>query len=233
VLTAGVDLAASPAASAVALVADGTVVAVAVGAGDDAIVDLTSDASKIGIDCPLGWPVAFTDFIGTVATGGPVPARESVAGRAELAYRATDRWIARHHPPLRPLSVSADRIAHVAFRCAGLLPRLDPAADRSGAGRVAEVYPAGSLHAWRLPFRRYKGRDGAPVRAEIVSALEGVVDLGGSRAACLNSDHALDAVIAGLTAHAVASGDALGPPSDLVRSAAREGWIWLPARPIV
>jgi hypothetical protein len=54
---------------------------------------------------------------------------------------------------LTPLSVSADRIAHVALRCAVLLTKL-PAArgpmDRSGSGPVAEVYPAASLRGWGL-----------------------------------------------------------------------------------
>ena len=238
-LTAGVDLAASPAASAVALVADGTVVAVAVGAGDDAIVDLTSDASKIGIDCPLGWPVAFTDFIGTVATGGPVPARESVAGRAELAYRATDRWIARHHPPLRPLSVSADRIAHVAFRCALLLSQLAASGepvDRAGSGTVVEVYPAGSLCCWGLQHRSYKGNDSLAALSDCVDALLEVTSpwlkLGAFEELCRKRDDAFDALIAALTARAAMLGLTTRPQDSELERARREGWIALPTRPL-
>ena len=61
--------------------------------------------------------------------------------------RRTDAVV---HDKLRlvPLSVSADRIAHVALRCAVLLAKLDAAGkpvDRTGAGTVLEVYPAASL----------------------------------------------------------------------------------------
>jgi hypothetical protein len=45
---------------------------------------------------------------------------------------------------LTPLSVSADRIGQVAMRCACLLAQLAQqgyAVDRSGGGKVAEVYP--------------------------------------------------------------------------------------------
>lgn len=66
--------------------------------------------------------------------------------------RRTDAFV---HDKLRitPLSVSADKIAHVALRCAVLLARLDAAGrpvDRSGAGPVVEVYPAASLRSWGL-----------------------------------------------------------------------------------
>jgi Protein of unknown function (DUF429) len=67
-------------------------------------------------------------------------------GLLNLTMRRTDVFV---HEQLRltPLSVSADRIAHVAFRCAVLLAKLDAAdapVDRSGSGPVAEVYPAAS-----------------------------------------------------------------------------------------
>jgi Protein of unknown function (DUF429) len=73
-------------------------------------------------------------------------------GLLNLTMRRIDIFV---HEQLRltPLSVSADRIAHVAFRCAVLLAKLDAAdapVDRSGSGPVAEVYPAASLHSWGL-----------------------------------------------------------------------------------
>ena len=79
-------------------------------------------------------------------------------GLLNLTMRRTDVFV---HEQLRltPLSVSADRIAHVAFRCAVLLAKLDAAdapVDRSGSGPVAEVYPAASLHSWGLTYRSYK-----------------------------------------------------------------------------
>src|SRR6185312_1661333 len=79
-------------------------------------------------------------------------------GLLNLTMRRIDIFV---HEQLRltPLSVSADRIAHVAFRCAVLLAKLDAAdapVDRSGSGPVAEVYPAASLHGWGLTCSSYK-----------------------------------------------------------------------------
>jgi hypothetical protein len=72
-------------------------------------------------------------------------------GLLNLTMRRTDVFV---HEQLRltPMSVSADRIAHVAFRCAVLLAKLDAAdapVDRSESGPVAEVYPAASSSAAR------------------------------------------------------------------------------------
>src|SRR5215831_17281551 len=66
--------------------------------------------------------------------------------RRELTMRRTDVFV-RDKLRLVPLSVSADRIAHVALRCAVLLAKLDASGrpvDRTGAGAVVEVYPAAS-----------------------------------------------------------------------------------------
>jgi predicted nuclease with RNAse H fold len=228
VLVAGVDLAASQAGTAVALLQDVTVVDLLVGADDDAIVSHARGVDKIGVDCPLGWPRAFTAFLAAVQRGADVPAAATVADRSRLALRETDLWVVDHCPPLRPLSVSADRIAHVAFRCAALLPRLQRPVDRTGRSRVVEVYPSGSLHAWGLPFRGYKGAQGTEVRAAIVSSLEEVVHLGRHREACLASDHALDAVLSALSARAAALGRATLPTADQRAAAAAEGWIAIP-----
>lgn len=84
---------------------------------------------------------------------------EEVAGhdwRRQLAFRRTDEPV-RAATGLVPLSVAADRIAHPAMRCAGLLARLaleGQPVDRSGSGVVVEVYPAASLKQWGLPHRR-------------------------------------------------------------------------------
>jgi hypothetical protein len=67
--------------------------------------------------------------------------------------------VVREQAGLVPLSVSADRIAHVALRCAVLLAELDASGrpvDRSGSGHVVEVYPAASLRRWGLDHPGYK-----------------------------------------------------------------------------
>lgn len=229
-ITAGVDLAASPATTGVAVLSGRRVLALEVGADDDTLVAITVDAARIGIDCPLGWP---RDFVAMLADPTTPPPAGSVAERDRLAYRETDRWVRAHAAPLRPLSVSADRIAHAAFRCAALLPRLVQPVDRTGHSRVVETYPAGSLMRWGLPFRQYKGADGRVLREQIVDALAVVLDLDRHRDTLVGSDHALDAVVAALTARAAALGLATLPTAAELAVARDEGWIALPTGPLV
>lgn len=223
----GIDLAASPATTAIARLDGCELTDLEVGVDDDRIVELATEVDKIGIDCPLGWPRAFVEFVANHQAGRPTAPADSVAARRPLAYRRTDLWVAAQHPPLRPLSVSADRIGHAALRAAGLLARLAET-DRSGAGRIVEVYPAASLQRWDLDFRGYKGADGATRRERSTARIGEVLDLGEHAGACVSSDHALDAVVAALSARAVLLGRATRP-NDEQREAARiEGWIAIP-----
>ncbi len=190
---------------------------------------------KAGIDCPLGWPAPFVEFVsahhaGRVISLGEVAGR---AGRRRLAYRLTDEAV--HEAISRwPLSVAADRIGHTAMRAAVLLARLADEGrpvDRRGSGVVVEVYPAASLHAWGLPYRGYKGPQNLPHLAELVDRLTTAapwLDLGAYATLCRVSDHALDAVIAALTARAAAQGLATQPGPDHAEAARTEGWIALP-----
>ena len=167
VITAGIDLETEPETTALATIEWGAGAAVVtslrLGVLDDMIIDSAAAATKLGIDCPLGWPDEFVAFVNAHHTDHVV-APEDVAGkdwRRRLAYRATDRAI-RETTGLTPLSVAADRIGLTAMRAAGLLARLAKAGrpvDRAGGGVVVEVYPAASLHQWRLPHKAYNGRD--------------------------------------------------------------------------
>src|SRR5215472_11505150 len=150
VLTVGIDLAANPDRTAVAWVewraGRGLVREVRCGADDGVLLGALAEADKTGIDSPLGWPDAFVEFVAGYQGGSPpMPAGYPEPGwRDGLTMRVTDR-VVRELTGLRPLSVSADLIAHVALRCACLLTRLanggDPV-DRSGGGSVTEAYPA-------------------------------------------------------------------------------------------
>jgi len=92
-------------------------------------------------------------------------------------------------------------------------PRLDlePAArpqfvDRRGTGTVVEVYPAATLKTWNLPYRGYKRPPNRAALSRLVDALLQAapwLSLGRHELTCRRSDHALDAVIAALTARAV------------------------------
>jgi predicted nuclease with RNAse H fold len=242
VLTAGVDLAADPAGTAVASLSwsagGATVSVVALPADDDTIVELAGRAGKIGIDCPLGWPDAFVAFVGAHRTGvvaipDGVDAKE---WRRRLAWRHTDE-VARRLTGLVPLSVSADRIGHTAMRCAALQTRLAEAGrsvDRSGAGVVVEVYPAASLKVWGLPWRGYKTPKNQAVLGAVVDGLLHAapwLDLGGYEQLCRRSDHALDAVVAALTARAAVRDQVCRPTERELAAARTEGWIAIPTGP--
>ena len=66
-LTAGADLAAQNIRTALAEIAwnaSGAVLeSVRLGADNDAIVDAAERVRVVGIDCPIGWPAAFTDLV--------------------------------------------------------------------------------------------------------------------------------------------------------------------------
>jgi predicted nuclease with RNAse H fold len=239
VLTVGVDLAAEPRNTAVARIrwtqTSAEVQSVGVGADDPVLVEEIAASDKAGIDCPLGWPRRFVEFVAQHQAGAFV-APADVAGkdwRRQLALRQTD-LIIRSATGLIPLSVAADRIGLAAMRCAGLLSRLAATGhpvDRSGAGVVVEVYPAAALKHWGLTYRRYKGTANTTVRYELVDTLTAAVpwlSLGDHERACRRSDHALDAVIAAINARAAALGLTTTPAAEQLDAARAEGWIALP-----
>jgi predicted nuclease with RNAse H fold len=239
----GVDLAAEPARTAVAVLGwdNGKAVVedLRVGADDEAVLTALAAADKAGIDAPFGWPDAFTVFLAAHQVGD-VPVPGGLTGqqwRRQLAWRHTDETV-RTATGIIPLSVAADRIAHAAMRCAGLLAKLGNAGrpvDRDGSGTVAEVYPAASLKQWGLPYRGYKQPRNLSALPELATALQAAapwLELGPHDRLCRISHDALDAVIAALTARAAALGLTLVPDPELQPQASREGWIALPTAPL-
>jgi hypothetical protein len=154
-------------------------------------------------------------------------------GLLNLAMRRTDVFV---HEQLRltPLSVSADRIAHVAFRCAVLLAKLDAAdapVDRSGSGPVTEVYPAASLHSWGLTYHSYKQKTSTDALGMLVEHLRHEapwLDCATHEQAMRRSHEFFDAVIAAMTARAAALGQTFPPTGDHLAAATAEGWIVIP-----
>jgi uncharacterized protein DUF429 len=239
--TVGVDLAAEPVNTGIAVIEwrSGTaeVVVAACPGTDDAIRDLATSAAKIGIDCPLGWPDTFVEFL--VAHRALRPqSPDGVANadwRRSLANRRTDLYV-RERLGMVPLSVATDRIGLTAMRAASLqalLAQDGHAIDRTGSGLLVEVYPAAGLKHWRLRRHRgYKGGNGRRSLSELVDDLEqkaGWLQLGDHRQVCRDSDHVFDAVVAALLARAAALGLTSPPPAELRDAGAREGWIALPA----
>jgi predicted nuclease with RNAse H fold len=250
VRTVGIDLAAGAGGTAIAALdwsgGAAAVAEVVVGQDDDALLVACRGADRVGVDCPLGWPVPFVAFVGDHSTGRPpmidagdprwrdrLTLRETDRACIEVTRRATGRAV-------RPLSVSADLLGHVAMRCAVLQHRLAAMGipvDRTGrSGLLAEVYPAASLALWQVCGPGQGSYKGIGRRANLALALERLRSAtpwlrwpdAAARAGAA-SDHAFDAVVAALSARAVALGRVTRPdtPTELARAPV-EGWIALP-----
>lgn len=166
--TLGIDLASQPRTTAACVLnwQDGVrrVEVIEVRCDDERLIELSQDADAVGIDAPFGWPLPFLDLMRQQASGSWDHPR-----RDELRFRRTD-FAVRHSLGRWPLSVSSDRIAIVAMRCAGLLSRLG-VEDRSGAECVIEAYPAVALHQWGFASRGYKGTGDRAAFAALVNKL--------------------------------------------------------------
>jgi len=240
VITVGVDLAAEAAGTAVARLRwTGTgavaVTDLVVGADDAAVLTALQEADRAGLDCPFGWPEPFVEML-LAHRDGRLRGPDGISGlawRRTLSRRATD-LACEQVTGVRPLSVSADRIAAVAMRGAGLLGALAAKGrpvDRAGGGTVVECYPAAALRAWGLPHQSYKRASGTAGLNRLVNGLLAAVpslDLGGLEKAVRSSDDAFDALVCALVARAASLRAVTTPPSGLQRVAEREGWIAVP-----
>lgn len=241
--TIGIDLAASAPGTALAELVwtsgGARLERLEVGVQDADIVASVADGEAwLGVDCPLGWPDAFVDFV-HAHHADVAPALGPVDGGADwrrtLVYRRTDH-VVRERIGRWPLSVSTDRLGVTALRGAGLLRRLAEAGfpvDRAGEGRLFEVYPGGSLRLWRFDTTGY--RVDAARRAVLLDALRARapwLDLGSFAPLAIAKADAFDAVIAALATRAAALGMFEHPASDELDLARREGWVALPTGPL-
>jgi predicted nuclease with RNAse H fold len=240
-LTAGVDLAAEPKNTGMATIvwsADrAEVVDLAIDVDDAGIVLAAGNVAKMGIDCPLGWPDTFVQFLRDFHEGSHVtiPTGADRKWRKSLANRETDLDVHRRLG-LTPLSVATDRIGLTAMRAASIQSALTNAGhpvDRTGGGLLVEVYPTAALLHWEMKHhRQYKGARNEAALGELVDGLPLWLDLGDHEALCRRSDHAFDAVIAALVARAAAIGHTRRPSATHLDAATREGWIALPTGPM-
>jgi len=235
--TLGIDLASDPRKTACCVlewtVKGAEVHELVLGAQDEQLMEAHAASDVTGIDCPFGWPTGFLAFLCAVSrpTGEPIP-QWSHEHRDALRFRVTDFRL-RQEIGRWPLSVSSDLIAVVALRCQGLLTRMG-VTDRSGDGRVYEVYPAAALVRWGLASGGYKGPAGERRRKALIGKLLARASwLRVDRATqewLVASDDALDALIASLNARAAKRGLTLKPKAHERRHAIREGWIALPVQ---
>ena len=199
-----------------------------VGASDAELRELIEVSDKVGIDIPLGWPSLFVEAISAHHRHRAWPKVREHDHR--LRYRATD-FVVRQETGHLPLSVSSDLIAVPTLRAARLFSSMD--FDRSGEGKLVEVYPAAALRRWRLPPTGYKRSAGARARHELVNQFATItkswLDLSsGGWEACQGSDDAFDALLAALVALAKVNGRCDPVPAEHQVEAQLEGWIAIP-----
>jgi hypothetical protein len=251
--TYGIDLASKPSRTAVCMIdwrpgGQGYVHAPGDhGVDHDLLAQMTKEyVTRVGIDAPFGWPSEFLDALLEYRSIGLWPDSPGEdRHQLSMRLRATDRAV-HDETKIFPLSVSTDKIAVVAMRCARLLTAYwqttGEAPDRSGCGRLIEVYPAAALVQWGISPRNdssdpgtYKGNTPSAIArrerilASITSATRGWLEIPDkSIKVCVDSDDCLDAVICALIARAAELKHVL-PISDPA-SAKVEGWITLPRR---
>jgi predicted nuclease with RNAse H fold len=196
----------------------------------DLIAKVITKAGFIGIDAPFGWPEPFAQ---AVTNWSGLSWVEDLDFQKRVRYRTTDDAV-KGVVEFWPLSVSTDRIALPAMRAMALLLK-SSIKDKSGkTGRFFEVYPAATLKRWSLPHRGYKSNRKADEekaleqRKKILSGLRNALPDVAIPNAYQESDHALDALVASLTARTAALGRTLEPSSDQQALASKEGWIHVP-----
>ena len=235
-ITAGVDLSSQADKTATCVIdwseQRATVVELTLGVDDDLISALIARVDKLGIDVPLGWPIAFAEAVVGYSVDGSWPTEYRHTENASYRYRRTDLWVWKNLGTSPPLSVSADRISLPAMRAAALFSHVPQHSARDGSGVVVEVYPAAALRRWGLPSRQYKRKENSDARRELVARLltettwlsieSSGVDL------CIDSDDAFDALVAALVARAAATELVEPIPGEDLTSALREGWIAVP-----
>lgn len=238
-LISGVDLAAEPKGTAVAVINwlpdEAELITLRLGVNDQQVVDACEGSKKVGIDCALGWPVAFTDFLigqANLEALERTPAFEGDSAlRRNLAHRETDRHV-REVTGRWPLSVSTDRLGMTAIRGAGLLSKFQEAGtaiDRSGSGRIVEIYPGASLRLWGFDTVGYRSSES--IRERLLADLQAEtpwLNLGTHQQLMVDSCDAFDAVIAALAARSAQLGRCEAPSEAQLERAKIEGWVALP-----
>lgn len=243
-LIAGLDLAAEPKNTALAVIDwrddSAELIELRLDVRDSEIVAAASGLEKLGIDCALGWPKPFAEFLAAqVASAGHAKnnhSQEAFVGdidfRRTLAYRETDRNLYQLTGRW-PLSVSTDRLGLTAIRAAGILSQLAKAgmdADRAGRGLVVEVYPGATIRRWGFAAEGY--RTSPQIRAHLLADLAERAPwlwiTEEQSALAVESCDALDAIFAALAARAAQLGHFNKPSADQLALAEIEGWLALP-----
>lgn len=197
----------------------------------DIIYDWMKTAQEkclLALDAPLGWPENFGRILADHMAGVPLQEEPN-----QFFRRETDRFVHQEFGKM-PLDVGADRIARTALSALSLIGNLeqklnaqiplvwDTNFNQYGA---IEVYPAGTLHASKIPSSAYKELGQRNVREEILTWLSNDLNLPSDLSLPLENADMLDAIICVLSGENFLSGNSR-PPLDLAQ-ARKEGWIWV------
>jgi predicted nuclease with RNAse H fold len=119
-----------------------------------------------------------------------------------------------------------------AIRGAGLLSKFQAAGtaiDRSGFGRIVEIYPGASLRLWGFDTVGYRSSEA--IRERLLADIQAAtpwLKLGSHEQLMVDSCDAFDAVIAALAARSAYLGHYQEPNANQLERARIEGWMALP-----
>jgi predicted nuclease with RNAse H fold len=206
---------------------------------DYPVAGVISGFDIVGINCPFAWPRSFAECVTNYAAkkmGGWSTGVESTG--PQLNYRLTDEIVKHIVPGVRLPSAISGKTALATLQCAQAVADLGyPPSSFGGEvdpGSVVEVCPPASLSQWGMPYKGYKTAKGRSLldamATKLVKYYPGPwLRLGRWFDTCRTDPDAFEAVIAALTARAVAVGRAIKPRSVIeLEYAATEGWIWIP-----
>lgn len=246
----GIDLSSSVERTALIIVEwerDGALVgAPSFALADAELVQRLRSVDWIGIEAPFGWPLKMAAAVYSYMDTG----HWLDPDRDVFRYRRTESFVRRKALEelgisFTPPSVSTSRIALTALRLASLRESeyryFGFRFDLAGADRILEVHAPASMFFWGFPRLAYKtsrrsGRREVEclTREELLGFLEQSTPwlrwAPGAREGCIESDDALDALVAALVARAASRGLTEAPPKQDLEAARREGWIHLPRK---
>lgn len=205
------------------------------GIGPSIAAHLGSEPVLLALDAPLGWPQDLVPALDSHLAGAVI------ATHPDLMFRRASERFVECVLKKRPLEVGANLIARTAHAANALLGALrDTSSINMGwqPGRIdgvgaIEVYPAATLLGREQSEKGYKGKAKGrreaqkKRRGEILDALsEEITMTADCRDECIDSDHALDAVLCALAAADFVQGQATVPMAGLPDGHRKEGWIW-------
>jgi len=192
---------------------------------------MNSTRSLIALDAPLGWPQAMGANLASHRAGAVIEIEPN-----SMFRRHTD-WFIKHKLNKQSLDVGSNLIARTALFALKLIESIRKETGRSiplawspqfaEKSAVIEVYPAATLEARGVSSSGYKKPAQLERRREILSLLEGEIQVECGEEMVVSSDDNLDAVLCVLAAADFLGNEAYKPPEDMKHTVEKESWIWV------